>query len=307
MNATPRPTPVVPGPRNPSATVETKSRFPLKSPLVVVAAGNEREHERGSLTFGRDPHVDVVLNDPLVSRAHARLNVQSDGTVILEDLHSSNGVFVNGCKISRPSLALYEGDRVLLGTTEISVFSLRASATVPMERPRDSVAAQERGTLPSPESPPILNGDALPRRRAATTERNDTVDMMGQFAEKLMESGHPLEAVRTLSDHLQNLLKGATAGLTVSEHILESATHYSLLLYSWTQRVSWIEFVLELHLASQCVPTERSLIALESAWKTTKALDGALVGYLVKTIEGRSPPPNTDEQLRLQRIARLGQ
>ena len=308
MNPTPRSTPVVPAPRNPSTTLETKTRFPLKSPVVVVAAGNEWEHEKGSLTIGRDPHAGVVLDDPLISRMHARLLVQSDGIVVVEDLHSSNGVFVNGCKISRPSLALCEGDRMLLGTTEISVFSLRASATIPMERSKDTDAVPERATLPSLDALEISQGGApQPRRRtAATTERNDTVDMMGQFAEKLMESGHPLEAVRTLSDHLQNLLKGATAGLTVPEHILESATHYSLLLHSWTQRDSWIEFVLELHLASQCVPTERSLAAIETARQTSRALDGALVQYLVKTIEGRSPPPSTDERLRLRRIARLG-
>ena len=308
MNSTPRPTPVVPAPRNPSTTMETGKRFPLKSPIVVVAAGNEWEHETGSLTIGRDSHANVVLDDPLVSRMHARLLVQSDATVLLEDLHSSNGVFVNGCKVSRPSLALYEGDRMLLGTTEISVFSVRASATVQMERDRDTDAAPERATLPSPDATETFQGSLPhPKRRAlVTTERNDTVDMMGQFAEKLMESGHPLEAVRTLSDHLQNLLKGATAGLTVPEHILESATHYSLLLHRWTQRDSWIEFVLELHLASQRVPTERSLVAIEAAWQASKTIDGALVQYLVQAIGGRSPPPNPDEQQRLRRIARLG-
>ncbi len=306
MNSTPRPTPLVPPPRNPSTTIETKPHFPLKSPIVVVAAGKEWEHETGVLTIGRDPHANVTLDDPLVSRVHARLYVQNDGTVAIEDLHSSNGIFVNGCKISRPIVALNEGDRMLLGTTEISVFSLRGSATIPIERSTDP--APEHSTLPSAEAPASLQQGSQPLRKrvAVTTERNDTVDMMGQFAEKLMESGRPLEAVRTLSDHLQNLLKGATAGLTVSPHILESATRYALLLHSWTQRDNWVEYVLELHLASQCVPSELSLAAIECAWKTLKALDGSLVEYLIKTIEGRSPPPSATEQLRLQRIARLG-
>lgn len=305
MSRTQRPTPLVPAPRKPvtATTEESTCCHALRAPIVVVAAGREWEHETGALTIGRDTAAGITLEDPLVSREHARLLVQTDGTVVAEDLHSANGVFINGCKITRPTYALHEGDRLLLGTTEISVFSLRGSATVPVEHAPDKAEPSERTTLPSPEFPATAAAQPPYRRRAATTERNDTVNMMGQFAEQLMASGHLLEAVGTLSDHLQNLMKGATAGLTVPEHILESATHYALLLHEWTQRNSWIEFVLELHLASQQVPSERSLAAIEAAWQP--ALDGALVRYLVRTIEGRSPPPSSDERTRLARVARL--
>jgi hypothetical protein len=216
-------------------------------------------------------------------------------------------VFVNGNRISRPSLALFEGDRLLLGTTEISVFSLRASAKVPLERSKESGAASLRSTLPSMAAPAAPDAPPQPalRHKRATTQRNETIDMMGQFAEQLMESGHTVEAVRTLSEQLQNLLKGATAGLTVPKSVLESATHYALRLHKWTQRGSWIEFTLELHLASREVPSERSLKAIEAVWRAD-ALDATLGEYLVKTIEAREPPPDPDEQQRLRRIARLG-
>lgn len=306
MEQKPCSTPMVPPPQKPSMTSPSQRRFPLKSPIVVVAAGNEWEHEKGALTIGRDPDVNVALEDPLVSRQHARLSVQTDGTVMLEDLHSVNGVFVNGNRITRPSLALFEGDRLLLGTTEISVFSLRASATVPLERSKENTNGSLRSTLPSMDAPAPPAQDAQPanKRGRATTQRNEAIDMIGQFAEQLMESGHPVEAVRTLSEQLLNLLKGATAGLTVPKSVLESATLYALRLHEWTQRSSWIEFTLELHLASREVPSERSLAAIEAAWRST--LDATLVEYLVKTIEGRSPPPDAQEQQRLRRVARLG-
>jgi pSer/pThr/pTyr-binding forkhead associated (FHA) protein len=68
---------------------------------------------------GRDPSCDVVLEDPLISRRHAKL-VLSLGEVTIED-SSTNGVYVNDVRVER-NARLYTGDRILLGTTELSAF-----------------------------------------------------------------------------------------------------------------------------------------------------------------------------------------
>ncbi len=68
----------------------------------------------GANVVGRAGRVDVLLVGPLVSRTHAKLVVEADGkSVILHDLDSNNGTFVNGEKIrSRP---LQAGDSVYVG------------------------------------------------------------------------------------------------------------------------------------------------------------------------------------------------
>jgi len=50
----------------------------------------------------------VVVDDPLVSRRHARL-LANDTTVLIEDLRSDNGVFVNEERIRR-SVRLEDGE-----------------------------------------------------------------------------------------------------------------------------------------------------------------------------------------------------
>ena len=51
------------------------------------------------MTLGRGSECDIVLNDDLVSRAHAKLYQDPFGRWIIEDLNSHNGVFVEGQRV----------------------------------------------------------------------------------------------------------------------------------------------------------------------------------------------------------------
>ena len=85
------------------------------------------------VVVGRSSDVDLILIEGMVSRRHARF--QLDGGVLdVEDLGSTNGTFVNGEKIRRRRLR--EGDRVLIGTTILKVvFSQSPVGTKPPPPP----------------------------------------------------------------------------------------------------------------------------------------------------------------------------
>jgi predicted component of type VI protein secretion system len=306
MSLTPRATPVVQPPRQGAPISERVQRKHLTAPIVVVTSVGEWELERGSLIIGRDLSATIVLDDSLVSRFHARITVGEKGNVLLEDLQSANGVFVNGSKISRPSVLLEDGDRLLIGTTEVSVFGASRTSTIERTHPvaRIQRAKIEQSAQPARSYSPVTeeNQVHLPRRRQTATGRSDAINLVGQFAEQLMSSGHPLEAVRALSEHLQNLLKGASAGLSVPLRILDAATHYALKLHSWTQRNAWLDYILELHLASQEVPSELALGELEFHLSTSPEVDKSFFAYFVKSLERRQPVLTTDEQQRLRRL-----
>jgi hypothetical protein len=78
---------------------------------------------------GRVGDVDVVLAEDMVSRRHARIAVEGEG-VVIEDLDSTNGTFVNGEKIRRE--VLKEGDRILIGTNILKVVAVDPSS-LPLE------------------------------------------------------------------------------------------------------------------------------------------------------------------------------
>lgn len=65
------------------------------------------------IKIGRVKEMDIVIDNPSVSRNQAELERQVDGTWVVRDSGSSNGTFVNGDKLG--------GDRVLQAGDEISM------------------------------------------------------------------------------------------------------------------------------------------------------------------------------------------
>ncbi len=55
------------------------------------------------IVVGRDPACDVVISSTQVSRRHAQLTPAGGGVFVLEDLGSTNGTFLNGRRVTRPT------------------------------------------------------------------------------------------------------------------------------------------------------------------------------------------------------------
>ncbi|HLJ59325.1 MAG TPA: DUF3662 and FHA domain-containing protein [bacterium] len=86
------------------------------------AAGREFPLDRPVMTLGRRPDQDIVLDDPSVSRAHARIEIAADAASIL-DLGSTNGTLVNGRPTGSAPVPLRPGDRVQIGTVLLELLS----------------------------------------------------------------------------------------------------------------------------------------------------------------------------------------
>lgn len=99
------------------ADLSQPPRFLLKI-LSGANVGAEFHLETGkSYVIGSDVDAaDIVLNDSSVSHQHAKLIVGNDGSVMIEDLGSKNGVVVEGRKIEHSS-TLSANQVVALGTT----------------------------------------------------------------------------------------------------------------------------------------------------------------------------------------------
>jgi len=73
--------------------------------------------DTADLTIGRGQEADILVGHQTVSRKHASIAVIPDEGVVIEDLESDNGTFVNGERVERALLA--PGDKLQLGTLEL--------------------------------------------------------------------------------------------------------------------------------------------------------------------------------------------
>ena len=71
------------------------------------------------VVLGRSDVTDVVLDDPYASEFHMRLVSQENG-IMLHDLGSTNGTYVNGRRVSAPT-ELKRGDTIQVGKTVMEI------------------------------------------------------------------------------------------------------------------------------------------------------------------------------------------
>lgn len=69
--------------------------------------------EDNTIDVGRDPDLHLVLPAPNVSNEHCRLAAQG-GRVVITDLGSTNGTFVNGVRVRAPTV-VSPADRISVG------------------------------------------------------------------------------------------------------------------------------------------------------------------------------------------------
>jgi hypothetical protein len=82
-----------------------------------LRGGSAYDLSEGAL-LGRGDGADIRLEDTFASTRHARLVVQGD-VIVLEDLGSTNGTYLNGEPLHGPQ-PLHAGDRIRIGDSEFT-------------------------------------------------------------------------------------------------------------------------------------------------------------------------------------------
>lgn len=162
--------------------------------FVLRFGPRELELKPGRFLIGRSESTQLALDDPLVSRHHAAIDLSGD-IATLSDLESRNGVRVNGARITAPR-ALALGDKITIGSAEL-VFGERVEA-----------AAQTLVQAP--------------------TLRMAAFGLFGMLADKALALGRADEAERLLAPQIEQLLKDVEAGKKVDPANVERASAYAL-------------------------------------------------------------------------------
>jgi hypothetical protein len=104
-----------------SASALGRSEIARRTPRLVVARASGHDPGMiydldGDLVLGRGDHAEIRLEDPFASSRHARIYVQA-GTLVLEDLRSTNGTYLNEELLDTPR-PLHPGDHLRIGESE---------------------------------------------------------------------------------------------------------------------------------------------------------------------------------------------
>ncbi|PRQ05895.1 ABC transporter ATP-binding/permease protein [Enhygromyxa salina] len=171
----------------------------------------------GTVDVGRSSDCWLTLDDDLISRYHARFHV-SDDLVVLEDLKSRNGTFVNGEQLDG-KITLHHADKVRIGHEVI--------------------------TIVESDSDEDESGDAL-RRTIGPGEDSKFPSLIGALVEKSLSMGKLKEAER-YALALTNQL--ASAKVPVDHPTAASAVNCLVALAEKTSGGVWLDRVFRLHAA----------------------------------------------------------
>jgi pSer/pThr/pTyr-binding forkhead associated (FHA) protein len=138
--------------------------------LVVLSAGlNGRTHELNveKTTIGRVEDNMFQIADPSVSSHHCEVLVRGSD-VVIKDLNSTNGTFINGEKISES--VLKPGQSLRLGQIELQLLT----EGMPMPAPVAAPAPAPAPAAPSPAAPPARKPET------GTITRGVTLDQLSE-------------------------------------------------------------------------------------------------------------------------------
>jgi hypothetical protein len=93
----------------------------LSNVFLTLTDGSRIQVMHAPFFIGRAPGCDLVLTDLSISRRHAVIRKEPDGSIVMHDLESRNGLTVDGERTA--SVRLAPGVRLCLGDVELSVES----------------------------------------------------------------------------------------------------------------------------------------------------------------------------------------
>jgi hypothetical protein len=114
--------------------------------------GKVFELNMDSMSIGREASNDIVIQDPELSRNHARISRRGGGFV-LEDLGSTNGTFINRQRVTSPR-TLSLGDEIGLGENVVIILQGEGAAPTVAASARPAAATRQPAPPPPVQAAP---------------------------------------------------------------------------------------------------------------------------------------------------------
>lgn len=254
----------------------------------------------GQFVIGRSTDCQLSVDDPLVSRRHARLIVSEEG-IYLEDLGSRNGVLLDGKRIDG-RVKLGHGDRITVGSQEMTVLEASGNERAVTGQATNSAFTTYAGPLTATELPALAS---VSPQSDEQSRKADAFRLLGGVADKALAMGKADEAERILSSLLNQLLETAKSGKPVPPEVTEQAGRYAARLASATGKGSWCDYVVELYLVHQRVLPATIVDELYSVLRKAQGASLTLLRLYVSNLKSAAGSFGPNERFLLQRIEGL--
>ena len=243
----------------------------------------------GETLIGRGSASDIVVPSEKASRTHAKLTVDLSG-VTIEDLKSTNGVFVNDKMIDGPvRLALH--DEIRIGDSRLELVGFEDLKRTRREDPVSlSALKTEPGSVPGP---------------GGATERVETFEVVGPLIEKMLTLGRLDEAERLLAMPMQRMLRHLQEGSRVDPQVMAQAAVFAVRVAEVTGTARPIDTCIQIHsVAARPLPIS-VIDELYRVLRGIRGIDRAVLATYVARLEARAATLAPTERFALKRIAGL--
>lgn len=225
----------------------------------------------GTTLIGRSSSCHVTIEDPLVSRQHARIDVEGDACTI-SDLGSRNGLRVNGKPINGKH-PLDDGDRIRIGTQEF-LFCRVAKTTSAAGRTTGFLQhcghcglpyAKEAVTCPSCGAKGIPDAETLSGEFGAQSQHAWSLQLLTEVVDAALRRGRIKDAVKSLERAQADLAERLTAGRDIDERGLAELALAALTVGKRADDARWAAWVASVYVQSRLVPPAAVLDAIAEA------------------------------------------
>jgi pSer/pThr/pTyr-binding forkhead associated (FHA) protein len=261
--------------------------------------GHQFELRMGEMVLGRSAGCQIVLDDALVSRRHARI-VRSADRVELEDLGSANGVLLNGARVAGRH-PLQPGDEITIGQQRMV---LRAGTRFREQQQRERFMA---ATLSGVESSSLMSDEVATADSpdSESTHRGNALTLLGGVADKVLALGRGDEAEKILGAFLENLINEARTGRLPDLATATKAVEYAVKLAAVMDRAKWVDYCVEFYtLLRRPMPAD-VIDALYGLMRRVRDVNRNGLRLYLKVLHARQDQFGPAERFLLQRIEGL--
>jgi hypothetical protein len=258
----------------------------------------------GATIIGRSAACQITIDDPLVSREHARIVVDTEKALV-EDLGARNGVAVNGKLVKAPT-ELADNDRIRVGAQEL-VLCVVGAASASGEK------AQRRTTgfmchcaecgLPYPAESAVCPACGSKQRAqqedtlsGASSERDWSLELAAEAIARALAKQSWEDVERLLLRARLHVEQRLADGGRIDRRPLHGVADAAVALATATGELTWVRWALSLYASLGQTPPPALARGISSFPPAVRGSLVPAVRRVVETImEGGGPSPEDRE------------